>query len=206
MSWFASRIRGTSRRCWPALHAAEAGSGAAAAQPVRATSLAAVLASHILRDGEIVLMVLKPSLWFILLSSAWFVGAVLVASLAVAVLEHRGHDHRLFEIAGCLIAGRLMWATLQWMGRLFVLTDQRVLCVAGVFSVDVFDCPLRKVVRTRLVSTMREKLLWVGSIEIIPHEEAMPSAIWQTIARPRQVHERLLAAISRARQSGSGCE
>ncbi len=32
----------------------------------------------------------------------------------------------------------------------------------------------------------------------------MPTAIWQTIAKPREVHERLLAAINRARQSGMG--
>ena len=29
------------------------------------TSLATLLTSHILRDGELVLLILKPSLWFI---------------------------------------------------------------------------------------------------------------------------------------------
>jgi hypothetical protein len=105
-----------------------------------------------------------------------------------------------------LIAGRLMWAILQWIGLLYVLTDMRVLRVIGVFNVDVFDCPLRAVVRTRLVSTVREKLAGVGSIEIIPRDEDMPTAIWQTIPKPTETHERLIAAINRAKQSGMGCE
>jgi hypothetical protein len=79
-----------------------------------------------------------------------------------------------------------------------------VLRINGVFSVEIFDCPLRKVVRARMVSAPREKLVGVGSIEIIPAEENMPSAIWQTIARPKEILERLRAAINRAKQSGPG--
>jgi len=191
----------------PLLHAADAGAaGAAAARPAAVTSMAALLASHILREGEVVLMVLKPSYWFIPFSSASFAAATAIAALAMAVLDHRMHDHFYLELSLFLIAGRLMWAALQWIGLLYVLTDMRVLRVVGVFNVDIFDCPLRKVVRTRLVSTIREKLAGVGSIEIIPNDEDMPSAIWQTIRKPVEIHERLMAAISRAKQSGTGCE
>jgi hypothetical protein len=191
----------------PLLHAADAGAaGAAAARPAAVTSMAALLASHILREGEVVLMVLKPSLWFIPFSSASFAAITALASLALAVLDHRNHDHFYFELATFAIAGRLMWAIMQWIGLLYVLTDMRVLRVIGVFNVDVFDCPLRKVVRTRLVSTIREKLAGVGSIEIIPTDEDMPAAIWQTIRKPNEAYERLMAAINRAKQSGLGCE
>jgi hypothetical protein len=195
----------------PTTHAAEvAGAAGAAAAPIsdagRATSLAALLASHILRDGEIVLLVLKPSLWFILLNSAVFSGVVLLASLAAAVVSHRSHDRLYFDAAGFCIAARLVWAMLQWMGRLYVLTDQRILRLGGVYMVEVFDCPLRKVVRTRMVSTQLEKMVFVGSIEIIPRDESMPTAIWQTIAQPREVHKKVIAAINRARQSGTGAE
>jgi hypothetical protein len=60
------------------------------------------------------------------------------------------------------------------------------------------------VVRARMVSTSREKVVGVGSIEIIPADEAIPSAIWQTIAKPKEILERLRAAITRAKQSGIG--
>jgi hypothetical protein len=193
-----------------AAHPAEAAGAGAAAAPAsdvgHATSLAALLASHILRDGEIVLLVLKPSLWFIILNSVVFSGVVLVVSLVAAVISHRGHDRLYLDAAAFFIAGRLVWAMLQWMGRLYVLTDQRILRLGGVYVVEVFDCPLRKVVRTRQVSILLEKMVLTGSIEIIPRDESMPTAIWQTISKPREIHKRIIAAINRARQSGTGAE
>src|SRR6478735_5083485 len=61
------------------MHAAEA---CPAASPTAAvTPLGALLARHIVRDGEVVLLVLKPSLWFILLSSLRFIAVVLIFAL-----------------------------------------------------------------------------------------------------------------------------
>ncbi|MDP9174938.1 MAG: PH domain-containing protein [Planctomycetota bacterium] len=188
--------------------ASEAGAAAAALPPrsARATSLATLLASHVLRDGELVLMILRPSFWFIVFTSASFTAIAIVASLIMAELDHGMHDRIYFEAAMFVISGRVMWAVLQWMGRLYILTDQRVLRLSGIFSIDVFDCPLRKIVRARIVSPLRERVVGAGSIEIIPRDESMPTAVWQTVDRPAEVYERLMAAINRARQSGGGFE
>jgi hypothetical protein len=107
------------------------------------------------------------------------------------------------ETAATIIGARLLWATLQWMGRLYILTDLRILCVWGVFNIELFDCPLRKVARTRMVRGITEQIVAVGSIEIIPQDESLPFGIWQTVGRPQQVHEQILATISRAKQGGS---
>ncbi|HEY1923136.1 MAG TPA: PH domain-containing protein [Tepidisphaeraceae bacterium] len=187
-------------------HAAEAGvAGAApaAAAAGRTTSLGTLLGSHVLRDGELVLLILKPSLWFIVFNSIAFAAGVAIAAVIAAIADHRMHDHFYLELALFFIAGRLMWAVLQWMGRLYILTDLRVLRITGVFGIEIFDCPLRKVVRARMVSPSREKAVGIGSIEIIPSDETMPTAVWQTIAKPREVYERLQAAINRAKQSGT---
>jgi hypothetical protein len=133
-----------------------------------------------------------------------FALATASTAAALALIDRRMHDYFYLEAALFVITGRVMWSVLQWMGRLYILTDQRVLRITGIFSVEVFDCPLRKVVRARMVSTSREKLVGVGSIEIIPADEAIPSAIWQTIARPKEILERLRSAIARAKQSGTG--
>jgi hypothetical protein len=186
-------------------NAGEAAASPAAIGAVRATSLGTLLGSHILRDGELILLILKPSLWFIVFNSLVFALVCAATAAVLALVDHRVRDGFYLEAALFVIAGRVMWAVLQWMGRLYILTDQRVLRIAGVFSVDVFDCPLRKVVRARMVSTGREKLVGVGSIEIIPADDAIPSAIWQTIATPKEILERLRAAITRAKQSGTGC-
>ena len=101
-----------------------------------------------------------------------------------------------------LITGRTAWAILSWMGRMYLLTDLRVLRLSGVFTTEIFDCPLRKVARTRLVPTFRERLLRLGSIEFIPSDDQRPCSTWQTIRRPNQVHEQVQRAIARAKQGG----
>jgi hypothetical protein len=182
-----------------------ASEGAAAAAPPFSPSLATLLATHILRDGELVLLILKPSLWFVLLSSLRFIAGVLILTIAAKIFDSHlpGPNRDYLETGLTIIAARLMWATLQWMGRLYILTDLRILCVWGIFNVELFDCPLRKVARTRLVRGLAEQGLGVGSIEIIPQDESVPFGVWQTVGRARQVHEQILATISRAKQGGA---
>src|SRR6476661_7355344 len=61
------------------IHAAEA--CPAAAPTAAVTPLGALLARHIIRDGEVVLLVLKPSFWFIVLSSLRFIAAVAILAM-----------------------------------------------------------------------------------------------------------------------------
>jgi len=174
--------------------------GAAIVTP-SSTSLAALLAGHVLRDGEAVLLILKPSFWFIVFNSARFTAMALLLVLSGAVFrEHLPNRsfHLWVEAAIFILAGRVMWAVCQWMGRLYVLTDQRILRISGVFTVDVFDCPLRKVAATRVVYSVKERLCRVGSIEIHPRVDGIQMGLWQTIARPVEVNEAIVAAMNRA--------
>ena len=194
-----------SRLATPSAYASEG--AATAGAPTVSTSLATLLASHILRDGELVLLILKPSLWFILLSSLRFIAVALICTIAARVFDaqlpgpYRGYA----ELGTSVIVGRLLWATLQWMGRLYILTDMRILSLSGVFNVEVFDCPLRKIARTRLVRGLQDRMVGVGSIEIIPTDESYPFGLWHTVGRPKDVHARIQATISRAKQGGLGC-
>jgi hypothetical protein len=183
---------------------ASEGAATAEAPAMAATSLATLLTRHILRDGELVLLILRPSLWFIPLSGIKLIAAVLIAMIAARVLGDRvpGNPAVYVQTGVLLIAGRVVWGVLQWMGRLYVLTDLRIVRIAGVFGVDIFDCPLRKVARTRLIRTTRERLLGLGSIEIIPQDEEAETGLWQTIASPKQVHQQVLQTIRRAKQGG----
>jgi hypothetical protein len=183
---------------------AEGAAGVATVAP-GATSLAALLNRLGLRDGELILLTLKPSLWFILLSGLRFAAVVLLAVIATQVFD----DHlppvsrrTVWEAGLLIIAGRYMWALLQWTTRLYVLTDLRLMAISGVFSPDVFECPLRRVARTRLIYSARERIMGLASIEIIPLDEATPVGIWQTVAKPKLVNEQIVAAINKAKQ---GC-
>jgi hypothetical protein len=180
---------------------------ATATAPATSTSLATLLASHILRDGELVLLILKPSIWFILLSSLRFIAVALIVIIAAKVFNPQPGPNRSYaELGATVIIGRLMWGMLQWMGRLYILTDMRILSLTGVFNVEVFDCPLRKVARTRLVRGLQDRAVGVGSIEIIPQDESYPFGLWQTVGRPKLVHEQIVATISRAKQGGLSCQ
>ena len=187
------------------MHSAQGGEATADVRAARPTSIGMLITNHILQDGELVLLVLKPSVWFVLLSSLWTIGFVLICMLAALVFDEQipGRASRWVELAAFLIAGRVMWAVLQWMGRLYVLTDMRILRLSGVFNVNIFDCPLRKVARTRVVRSMRERLLRLGSIEITPCDADCAAGTWNTVARPDLVNDQINAAINRAK-SGRG--
>jgi hypothetical protein len=183
------------------------GEAAAAAAPARRSALAALLTGHVLQDGEIVLLILRPSLWYILLSSLRFAAVIAILLIAAKLRDEQlpGQNILYIEAGLFVLAGRVMFAVLQWMSRLYILTDLRVIRLSGVFNVELFDCPLRKIARTRLIYTMRERLFGLGSIEIIPQDENIPIGVWQTIARPRAIHDKLVATINRAKQGGPVC-
>jgi hypothetical protein len=178
----------------------------AASPSAAVTPLGAMLARHELRDGELVLLVLKPSFWFILLSSLRFIAVVLIFMLGAIAYEGRNNREWFYiEAAIFMVAGRIMFAVLQWMGRLYVLTDMRVIRLSGVFRLELFDCALRKVARTGVTVSVRERFCGTGSVEIVPAEgETCPPTTWQTVRRPHEVNDLITATINRAKQHGYG--
>jgi hypothetical protein len=175
----------------------------AAASSALAAPLAALLDPAFLNRGEIILLALKPSLWFIPLTS----GPVLaMITITLSVLLHftSATSGRRLEIDLAMIVAvlRITWSILTWMGRLYLLTDLRLLRLGGVFTTDVVSCPLRKVAGVRLLPTNAERLAGVGSIYILPRDQDHPPMFWQTVAQPVLVQKEILAAISRASQSG----
>jgi hypothetical protein len=173
---------------------------AAGSVPVRA-GLAALFTGQVLRDGEVVVLILKPSLWFVPIQSAFFSAVVGFLAIGAALAGGVGPRDRIyFDAAIILIGARLMWASLAWMGRLYVLTDQRILRLSGIFTTELFECPLRKVAQIKRSATFRERMLGLGTIEIYPGDEKRLPGGWQTVARPSEVEAEIVAAINRAKQ------
>jgi hypothetical protein len=178
--------------------------GPDAASPSLVSPLAALLDPAFLNRGETVLLARKPSLWFIPLSAGPALSIVAVA-LAVALHIARTMAYRRFAIELAVVGAglRVTWSILVWMGRLYLLTDLRILQLGGVFTIDVVSCPLRKVANVRLLPTVGERLTAVGSIEITPRDSSHPAIYWQTVAKPAAVQQEILAAVTRASQTGS---
>ena len=170
------------------------------------SSLSLLISRHSLRDGEIIELVIRPSAWWIIFTS-WrtlaFAGMILLVGFSL--WEYLPGRRGWYIEAGVLLGLiRLMWGTVRWMSRIHILTNMRVLTLSGVFNTTVTECPLRRLARVRRVSSHRERLLLLGSIEIIPMDEKYPIGLWQTIRRPAQVREHIVAAMNKAR--GGSCD
>src|SRR5205823_13285612 len=84
--------------------------GGAAAAPAATTSpVSALMAGHVLRDGELVLLLLRPSRWFILLTSLRYLAIVALLMLLSVIFDDKLHGPRrqYIEIGLLLIVGRL---------------------------------------------------------------------------------------------------
>jgi uncharacterized membrane protein YdbT with pleckstrin-like domain len=176
--------------------------------PVRTATppLTALVTGNLIPQGEMVVLLLKPSLLFIPLTSMMTLGVAGVIGVAGVVFDQflPGSSTNYLSLAVLIAAARVMLATLIWMGRYYVLTDMRVMALSGVFSTTVYQCPLRKVGRVRVLRNLSERLLNVGSIEIIPSEENIAIGSWQIVAGPKALKERLQQAVAKARQTGRG--
>ena len=178
-------------------NAVGAATGAAVRMP-----LATLLTGNAVNPGEIVQMVLKPSRWFILLNSIRFAAVVVIVVLGSRLLGIQWFaPTALVQLSIFLIAGRLMWSTVQWMGRYYLLTDQRLIRVCGVFDVDIQSTMLREVQTVRLYRSTAELILGRGSLEIVGPDGLMG---WQTLTRYRQVFEAVKVAVAKSRQNGCG--
>ena len=74
--------------------------------------------------------------------------------------------------------------------------------VAQVVAGEQHTCA-RKVGQARLYRSFRERMLRLGSIEIIPSDDACPSGEWRTIKRPAEVLATIEATVRRAKQGGA---
>ena len=166
--------------------------------------LAALVAGQVVQDGEIIQMLLKPSRWFILFNSLRFAGTVIALVIGVLLYDGRfiGRPNAAAQVAIFLISARVMLSVLQWMGRYYILTDLRVIRLSGVLTPEIYSCPLRKVADTRCVRTFRERLVGIGSIVMVSSDSDVSG--WQMIARPKEIHDALAAAVARSKQNGNG--
>ncbi len=164
-----------------------------------------VVKLELLDGDEIIQFSIKPSLWFIpLVSAKW----VIVAGLLAAVLGvwtrggWRIETAIAFQVLAALAALRVGIATLEWASRYYVLTNRRVMSFRGVLTVDVAACPLAKISRADLHATPYERALRLGSIRMDPAGTNPSPIMWENLARPGQVHEKLTRAIRKAQSKG----
>ena len=158
---------------------------------------AALLPRRLLLPDERVLLACKPSLWFVLLHRPM----LLLLSMAVWLVPV-GVDpglHGAFTgwliLAGVLLTLlRLSLNALDWLGRIYALTDRRVLRVRGLFHVRVFESPLQRIQNTNLRLPLPERLLGLGTLTFSTAGTSGVEAAWRMVHDPLGRQRAVLAA------------
>jgi len=165
----------------------------------------AMLPAQLLQPGEIIILLVKPSPWFILLVPMRFIAIVLLCAMLAAQLQTRGFnlglDRNDLIIATLAVLGlRLFWQMLDWLSRVYVLTDQRIIRIKGVLNVQVFECPLQKIQQTDLLLPLSQRIFWLGTIGFATAGTAVHEAYWLMIAKPLEVHAKIIETMRRYRR------
>jgi len=168
---------------------------------VAATS---AVARERLEDGEIVILAVRPSGWFVvLLSWPLLVGAAAVAAVSLLARSWPGYNvdgHMVTLVCAAVAALRIAVACFQWQGRLYVLTDRRVMRIKGVFREDCYQCPLRNISEVHMSATLPERIVAVANLVFHRTDaKAVPDADWLCLANPREVFQAVQEAMRRAK-------
>ena len=175
------------------------------AQPIPGPLVYGQVVPRDLLDGdEIVILALKPSMWYlVLVSTRWLVGAALVILLApwLVVVYSAFTQTALTQAALVVTAVRLVLALLQWSSRLYVLTNRRVMSYRGITHVTLLEAPLVQVRNTYVHDRRFERLCNVGSIGFSLKGSKRVDIWWEQVSDPEDIHDRIRRAIEKALDS-----
>lgn len=186
----------------PAHRLAEGLTGETGADEAAARA-AGMLPTELLQPGEVIILLLKPSAWFILLAPLRALTGIVVlamaADLANSYLGLGMSRQNTLLAALTLLLLRVFWQFLEWLSRVYVLTDRRIITVAGVVRVRVFETPLQKLQHTNMLLSLRERLFGLGTIAFATAGTAVAETCWLMLSSPLEVHQKIVQTISRYR-------
>lgn len=159
-------------------------------------------------EGETILLAIRPSVLFLLLFPLWAYAGLAVLGFVLWVtfrITGLGLDpSRAAWMAGIAILLRFAWAALEWVTRLYVLTDRRLITVAGVLRQGVSDLPLTRIQHVTLHKSLRERVFGLGTLAFATAGTGGYDAAWRMLDRPARTMHRIREAIAHARGPGSG--
>ena len=170
---------------------------------------ARLISPSLLQADEQLIPELKPSLLMIpLVSYRTLFWAVMLAM----VNAYMDADRFLFAgarltIAAIVVGGGLLrvgLAGLDWLGRIYVLTDRRIIRQRGFINVNVFECELSRIQNTYLGFTWEQRLLGLGTLAFLTAGTGGVEALWAHVDHPIQVHAQVKDALRGPESADSG--
>lgn len=159
---------------------------------------------QLIGEGELVLLTVKPSAWFIPLTS---VRALAVLAIAAVGGHYLGRaipmsvaPQTIEVICGLLALVRLAVACGQWAGTLYVLTNRRVLRIRGAIRVSIVGCLLTEIRHTALLTTgLIERFGKIGTLFFQTDRGNLTGGEWLHISKPVEILEAIDKAVRQAR-------
>lgn len=128
-------------------------------------------AARFVPRDERVVRALRPSVWFVVLHAAGVLGlCVVLIGLGVVWAEfgpgERGIGVVLARMGGVGVGVYLAAGALRWWSRLYVITERRVVIVAGPLSQAAADLGLDRVQHVTVTRSLVERVLGLGTVGI----------------------------------------
>lgn len=151
-----------------------------------------------LGEGEELLLVLRPHWIFILVDRM----GVLTLCVLVGVLGLFIAPGPWRWLAAVVPLVWLGWQLLERASRTYVLTDRRVIMVAGLLRQAIVDAPLEHVRQVSVFRSIPERLLDLGTLGFATAGTGGQDVLWRVVDRPRERLRQARDAMDRLQGSG----
>lgn len=157
-------------------------------------------ARDVLEDGEVVLLVARPSARLIPAFAAAPLLILLAAMLVVGgvrffdILSAEKVDGMVLVLGGVAVLVVAV-QVYRWRSRLYILTNRRVLQQTGIARVTVRQCLLANLAGVEVILFPPEHLTHLGSVCFQTRAGFAPELRWGNLARPEQIAAEIRKAI-----------
>jgi hypothetical protein len=157
-------------------------------------------AREALEDGEIIILVARPSARLIPAFSAaplllLFIAALVVWAGRLAGFLSAEKVDGMYLVLGCVAVLVVAVQTYRWRSRIYMLTNRRVLRQSGVFRVTLRQCLLANLASVEVILFQPEHLTGLGSVCFQTREGFAPDLRWGNLARPDAVAAEIRKAM-----------
>ncbi len=161
-------------------------------------------ASRFVPQDERVVRAFRPSLWFVCFHAGrWLAVCGVALAFGIAWARFGPGQHDLGGVVARIGAfGLVVYVAiglLRWWSRLYVITEKRVVIVAGVLSQAAADLPLARVQHVIVSKSLIERVLGIGTVGIATAGSDGPAIRMLMVARAPAIVE-LLRSTGRDRR------
>ena len=99
-----------------------------------------------------------------------------------------------------VVSLRLGWQFLVWLGRIYVMTDRRMIVSTRLPRPQIIEAPLPNIDDATLTDSRIQRLFALGTIMFTIRDRNPDNQTddtqWQMVARPVEVHEAVITALN----------